>query len=172
MAPSAAEADSAASSSGRLLVLYASQTGNAMDAAERVGREAERGGFPAVDVLSMDGFDPVSSKHLSPRSHTTSTCETVTPLLVRAESLAQRAVRGLRRVHHGAGGPPGFHEGLEILIHLITSSRLDCLSGLWVGFRGRGFGDTCFGRIWARNGLRGSVMQCLDSGIQATRSTM
>ncbi|KAM3332307.1 hypothetical protein ACQJBY_027861 [Aegilops geniculata] len=43
---------------GRLLVLYASQTGNAMDAAERVGREAERGGCPAVDVLSMDSFDP------------------------------------------------------------------------------------------------------------------
>jgi hypothetical protein len=33
-----------------------------MDAAERVGREAERGGCPAVDVLSMDSFDPVSSK--------------------------------------------------------------------------------------------------------------
>ncbi|ONM38391.1 NADPH reductase TAH18 [Zea mays] len=58
MAPSSAEADSAVSSSGRLLVLYASQTGNAMDAAERVGREAERGGCPAVDVLSMDSFDP------------------------------------------------------------------------------------------------------------------
>ncbi|VAI56440.1 unnamed protein product [Triticum turgidum subsp. durum] len=42
----------------RLVVLYASQTGNAMDAAERVGREAERGGCPAVDVLSMDCFDP------------------------------------------------------------------------------------------------------------------
>ncbi|KAL6893936.1 hypothetical protein ACP4OV_008034 [Aristida adscensionis] len=42
----------------RLLVLYASQTGNAMDAAERVGREAERGGCPALDVLSMDRFDP------------------------------------------------------------------------------------------------------------------
>ncbi|KAL6614567.1 hypothetical protein ACP70R_036837 [Stipagrostis hirtigluma subsp. patula] len=42
----------------RLLVLYASQTGNAMDAAERVGREAERGGCPAVDVLPMDRFDP------------------------------------------------------------------------------------------------------------------
>ncbi|CAO2171358.1 unnamed protein product [Urochloa humidicola] len=58
MAPSAAEAVSAASSRGRLLVLYASQTGNAMDAAERIGREAERGGCPAVDVLSMDSFDP------------------------------------------------------------------------------------------------------------------
>lgn len=58
MAPSSAEADSVVSSSGRLLVLYASQTGNAMDAAERVGREAERGGCPAVDVLSMDSFDP------------------------------------------------------------------------------------------------------------------
>ncbi|WVZ68934.1 hypothetical protein U9M48_017805 [Paspalum notatum var. saurae] len=58
MAPSAAEAESLASPSGRLLVLYASQTGNAMDAAERVGREAERGGCPAVDVLSMDSFDP------------------------------------------------------------------------------------------------------------------
>uniref|UniRef100_A0A8R7UU37 Flavodoxin-like domain-containing protein n=1 Tax=Triticum urartu TaxID=4572 RepID=A0A8R7UU37_TRIUA len=42
----------------RLVVLYASQTGNAMDAAERVGREAERGGCLAVDVLSMDCFDP------------------------------------------------------------------------------------------------------------------
>lgn len=42
----------------RLLVLYASQTGTAMDAAERVGREAERGGCPSVDVLSMDAFDP------------------------------------------------------------------------------------------------------------------
>ncbi|KAF0919055.1 hypothetical protein E2562_028278 [Oryza meyeriana var. granulata] len=42
----------------RLLVIYASQTGNAMDAAERVGRQAERGGCPAVDVLPMDSFDP------------------------------------------------------------------------------------------------------------------
>ncbi|XP_020276007.1 NADPH-dependent diflavin oxidoreductase 1 isoform X2 [Asparagus officinalis] len=42
----------------RLLVLFASQTGNAMDAAERVGREAERGGCPSVDVLSVDAFDP------------------------------------------------------------------------------------------------------------------
>lgn len=30
-----------------LLILYASQTGNAQDAAERVGREAERRGSPA-----------------------------------------------------------------------------------------------------------------------------
>ncbi|TVU35201.1 hypothetical protein EJB05_17079 [Eragrostis curvula] len=60
MAPSAAEEDAAAGSSGRLLVLYASQTGNAMDVAERIGREAERGGCPAtaVDVRSMDSFDP------------------------------------------------------------------------------------------------------------------
>lgn len=57
MAPSATE-ESLASPSSRLLVLYASQTGNAMDAAERVGREAERGGCPAVDVLSMDSIDP------------------------------------------------------------------------------------------------------------------
>uniref|UniRef100_A0A0E0JNN4 NADPH-dependent FMN and FAD-containing oxidoreductase n=1 Tax=Oryza punctata TaxID=4537 RepID=A0A0E0JNN4_ORYPU len=42
----------------RLLVIYASETGNAMDAAERVGRQAERGGCPAVDVLPMDNFDP------------------------------------------------------------------------------------------------------------------
>ncbi|KAJ4780650.1 NADPH-dependent diflavin oxidoreductase 1 [Rhynchospora pubera] len=42
----------------RLLVLYASQTGNAMDVAERVGREAERGGCPSVEVQSMDHFDP------------------------------------------------------------------------------------------------------------------
>ncbi|XP_044413989.1 NADPH-dependent diflavin oxidoreductase 1 [Triticum aestivum] len=43
---------------GRLVILYASQTGNAIDAAERVGREAEHGGCPAVDVLSMDSFNP------------------------------------------------------------------------------------------------------------------
>lgn len=40
-----------------LLVLYASQTGNAIDVAERVGREAERGGCPSVEVFSMDAFD-------------------------------------------------------------------------------------------------------------------
>ncbi|VAH57146.1 unnamed protein product [Triticum turgidum subsp. durum] len=45
-------------SGGRLLVLYASQTGHAEEAAGRVGREAERGGCPAVHVLSMDSFDP------------------------------------------------------------------------------------------------------------------
>lgn len=50
----------------RLLVLYASQTGNAMDAAERVGREAERGGCPSVSVFSMDDFDPI----LLPDEHT------------------------------------------------------------------------------------------------------
>lgn len=41
-----------------LLILYASQTGNAIDAAERLGREAERRGCPAA-VLSVDEFDPV-----------------------------------------------------------------------------------------------------------------
>ncbi|VAH18365.1 unnamed protein product [Triticum turgidum subsp. durum] len=43
---------------GRLVILYASQTGNAIDAAERVGREAEHGGCPAVEVLSTDSFNP------------------------------------------------------------------------------------------------------------------
>ncbi|KAL2531588.1 NADPH-dependent diflavin oxidoreductase 1 [Abeliophyllum distichum] len=42
----------------KLLILYASQTGNAMDAAERFGREAERSDCPAVSVLSMDEFQP------------------------------------------------------------------------------------------------------------------
>ncbi|KAL6952350.1 multidrug-resistance type transporter [Sarracenia purpurea var. burkii] len=40
----------------KLLILYASQTGNALDAAERLGREAERRGCP-VTVLSTDEFD-------------------------------------------------------------------------------------------------------------------
>ncbi|KAF8399141.1 hypothetical protein HHK36_015006 [Tetracentron sinense] len=40
----------------RLLILYASQTGNSLDAAERISREAERRGAPAV-VISMDDFD-------------------------------------------------------------------------------------------------------------------
>ncbi|KAF9618175.1 hypothetical protein IFM89_000644 [Coptis chinensis] len=40
----------------RFLILYASQTGNAIDAAERVGSEAEHRGCPATVVLSMDDF--------------------------------------------------------------------------------------------------------------------
>ncbi|KAL2250757.1 UNVERIFIED_CONTAM: NADPH-dependent diflavin oxidoreductase 1 [Sesamum indicum] len=43
----------------QLLILYASQTGNAMDAAERLGREAERRGCPSVSVLSIDEFQPI-----------------------------------------------------------------------------------------------------------------
>ncbi|KAG7531568.1 Ferredoxin-NADP reductase (FNR) nucleotide-binding domain [Arabidopsis suecica] len=43
----------------KLLVLYASQTGNALDAAERIGREAERRGFPA-SIVSTDEFDASS----------------------------------------------------------------------------------------------------------------
>lgn len=40
----------------RLLILYASQTGNAQDAAERIGREAERRCCQAL-VVSMEDFD-------------------------------------------------------------------------------------------------------------------
>ncbi|KAF6149841.1 hypothetical protein GIB67_010915 [Kingdonia uniflora] len=40
----------------RLVILYESQTGNALDVAERVGREAERMGSTGV-VLSMDEID-------------------------------------------------------------------------------------------------------------------
>ncbi|KAL3527059.1 hypothetical protein ACH5RR_011715 [Cinchona calisaya] len=43
----------------KLPILYASETGNAMDAAERLGREAERRRCP-VSVLSIDDFDPKS----------------------------------------------------------------------------------------------------------------
>lgn len=43
----------------KLLILYASVTGNSMDAAERIGREAERRRCP-VSVLSIDEFDPKS----------------------------------------------------------------------------------------------------------------
>ncbi|KAD3640796.1 hypothetical protein E3N88_30019 [Mikania micrantha] len=42
-----------------LLILYATETGNALDAAERLGREAERRGCPVL-ILSMDEFDPNS----------------------------------------------------------------------------------------------------------------
>ncbi|KAK2659504.1 hypothetical protein Ddye_006037 [Dipteronia dyeriana] len=45
--------------SNKLLILYASQTGNALDAAERMGREAERRGCPVV-VRSMDDYDAKS----------------------------------------------------------------------------------------------------------------
>ncbi|KAI4346834.1 hypothetical protein L6164_007697 [Bauhinia variegata] len=41
----------------KLLILYATETGNALDAAERLGREAERRGCP-VNILSMDEYDP------------------------------------------------------------------------------------------------------------------
>lgn len=52
------EASSSMEEKPRLLVLYASQTGNALDAAERIGREAERRGCPAL-VLSMDDYNAV-----------------------------------------------------------------------------------------------------------------
>ncbi|KAI9085540.1 hypothetical protein K1719_032383 [Acacia pycnantha] len=41
----------------KLLILYATQTGNALDAAERLGREAERRGCP-VKLYSLDEYDP------------------------------------------------------------------------------------------------------------------
>lgn len=43
----------------KLLILYGTQTGNALDAAERLGREAERRGCP-VELHSMDEYHPVS----------------------------------------------------------------------------------------------------------------
>ncbi|GAA0176135.1 oxidoreductase [Lithospermum erythrorhizon] len=43
----------------KILVLYATQSGNAFDAAERIGREAERRGCPYA-VLSVDDYDPKS----------------------------------------------------------------------------------------------------------------
>lgn len=43
--------------SKQLLILYATETGNALDAAERIGREAERRGCP-VRIVSLDEFDP------------------------------------------------------------------------------------------------------------------
>ncbi|GLT34031.1 hypothetical protein SLA2020_085770 [Shorea laevis] len=47
------------SNPGKLLIMYATQTGNAMDAAERIGREAERRGCP-VAVRSVDEYDASS----------------------------------------------------------------------------------------------------------------
>lgn len=44
------------------LILYATQTGNALDAAERVAREAERRGC-TVNLLSMDEYDASSLPH-------------------------------------------------------------------------------------------------------------
>ncbi|XP_052195718.1 NADPH-dependent diflavin oxidoreductase 1 isoform X2 [Diospyros lotus] len=51
---------------GKLLILYASQTGNALDAAERLGREAERRGCP-VRLFSVDEFDAFVAKRLDKR---------------------------------------------------------------------------------------------------------
>lgn len=42
----------------KLLVLYASQTGTALDVAERIGRDAKRRHF-AVKVFAMDSYDKV-----------------------------------------------------------------------------------------------------------------
>ncbi|TVU05448.1 hypothetical protein EJB05_48612, partial [Eragrostis curvula] len=58
MAPPSSRPSPLPVANGRLVILYASQTGNAMDVAERVGREAKRGGCPDVDLLSMDSFNP------------------------------------------------------------------------------------------------------------------
>ncbi|KAG2550132.1 hypothetical protein PVAP13_9KG238100 [Panicum virgatum] len=57
MAPPSSPSSPLPVSNGHLIILYASQTGNAMDVAERVYREAECGGCRAVDVLSMDRFN-------------------------------------------------------------------------------------------------------------------
>lgn len=43
----------------KLLILYATQTGNAIDAAERIQREAERRCCP-VTLLPIDAFDAIS----------------------------------------------------------------------------------------------------------------
>lgn len=45
--------------SDKLLILYATQTGNALDAAEQIYREAERRGCPVV-IRSIDDYDIVS----------------------------------------------------------------------------------------------------------------
>lgn len=47
----------------KILVLYASETGNAQDVAERTGREIRRRGGRCT-VLSMEDFDIVSRRHL------------------------------------------------------------------------------------------------------------
>lgn len=49
----------------KLLIVYATQTGNALDAAERIGREAERRGC-AASVRSIDDFDAVKEIHQIP----------------------------------------------------------------------------------------------------------
>lgn len=41
----------------KLLILYATQTGNALDAAERIGREADRRSC-SFSLLSLHQFDP------------------------------------------------------------------------------------------------------------------
>ncbi|XP_050227357.1 NADPH-dependent diflavin oxidoreductase 1 isoform X2 [Mercurialis annua] len=46
----------------KLVILYATETGNALDAAERIGREAERRGCPVI-LCSMDQFDPCNLPH-------------------------------------------------------------------------------------------------------------
>ncbi|PON78209.1 Flavodoxin-like [Parasponia andersonii] len=46
----------------KLLTLYASQTGNALDAAEQVAREADRRGC-SVRLLSLDEYDAVALPH-------------------------------------------------------------------------------------------------------------
>lgn len=42
----------------KLLILYATQTGNALDAAERLAREAERRVCP-INLISLHQYDPV-----------------------------------------------------------------------------------------------------------------
>ena len=44
-----------------MVIFYGSQTGNAQDVAERIGREAERRHLDAT-IISMDTYDPVQCK--------------------------------------------------------------------------------------------------------------
>lgn len=68
----------------KLLILYATQTGNALDAAEQVAREADRRGC-SVKLLSVDEYDAVSLPFhaLILLTHACLVLEKISPLLIR-----------------------------------------------------------------------------------------
>lgn len=83
-----------------------------MDAAERVGREAERGGCAAVEVVSMDRFDAVSVyTFFFALSWRFDYSRVKTGARFRLGVFAEGACCSFRGVDDGARGSTGFHEG-------------------------------------------------------------
>lgn len=77
--------------SRKLLILYASQTGYALETAQRIQREARLHHFNA-ELTSMHEFNLVS-------------------IIINSATITFRKINCIRLLSHGAGGSSGYYEG-------------------------------------------------------------